>query len=76
MSAPLTALQPRTQPAVIELLEDLLAQARRGEIQALAIASEVSDRSVGTAFTGDVDIWRMIGAMELLKARLLEWSDS
>jgi hypothetical protein len=57
---------------VVDMLRRLLADAEAGNIQAIAIATEVTDRSIGTAFAGAVDVWRMIGAIEDLKRRLME----
>lgn len=49
----LHALAPVKNPDVIEKLEDLLARARSGELQAIAVAGITSDGGAGTAWAGD-----------------------
>jgi hypothetical protein len=61
---------------LIATLEDLLAQANRGELVAIAIATEHTGRSIGTAFCGDIDLYRMLGAIESLKRRMMEERDA
>lgn len=67
-----TALVVPPAEDVVDTLRRLLAEAEAGSIQAIAIATEVTDRSIGTVFAGNVDVWRMVGALEYLKLRLME----
>lgn len=61
----------RPIPQVVWLLRDLLARAQTGEIQSVAVATEADQSSITTGFAGDIDVWRLVGAMEELKLRLL-----
>lgn len=49
----LHALAPAKNPDVIEKLEDLLARARSGELQAIAVAGITSDGGASTVWAGD-----------------------
>lgn len=59
-------------PNVIGLLQKLLADAKRGEVIAIAVAVELREREIAHAYTGkDIDVHRMVGAIEQLKLRML-----
>lgn len=49
----LHALASTQNPYVVERLEDLLARARSGELQAIAVAAVSSDGSVGSSWVGE-----------------------
>lgn len=49
----LHALAPAKNPDVVERLEDLLARARSGELQAVAVAGITSDGGASTVWAGD-----------------------
>lgn len=49
----LHALAPTQNPDVVERLEDLLARARSGELQAIAVAGITSDGGASTVWAGD-----------------------
>lgn len=49
----LHALTPTQNPDVVEKLEDLLARARSGELQAIAVAGITSDGGASTVWAGD-----------------------
>lgn len=49
----LHALAPVKNPDVIAKLEDLLARARSGELQAIAVAGITSDGGAATVWAGD-----------------------
>ncbi len=61
---------------IIDLLEDMMTRARRGDLVAVAVAGVYSDGADDfvTDFHkgGDVQPSRLIGAVELLKFRILE----
>lgn len=61
---------------LIATLEDMLAQAKSGELIAIACATEHTGRCIGTAFAGDIDLYRMLGAIESLKRRIMEDRDA
>lgn len=72
--APVLALRPiEADPYVVEMLERVLARARAGEVRAVAIAVETTDRGTGGGFTLGTtgDIAHLITGMERMKLRLL-----
>jgi hypothetical protein len=60
-------------PELVETLEEILGQAKRGEILSIAFAAEIRGRCIGTFFRRgpDGDFARMIGALERIKSRLI-----
>jgi len=64
---------PRPVPAVVELLEHLLAKAREGELRQLAVATRAVGSQVGTAMVGEEeDVFRMLGALRFLEQRAMD----
>jgi len=55
--------------AVIEILEDLLQQARKGEIEAIAFAIVNADQSLTEGWSGTIDtnVVAMYGAINILR---------
>ena len=71
MSGPIHVL-PTATPNVelIEMLQDLLALAERGELRALAMAGVLRNQLVRTGFSaGDASAFEMLGAIEHVKQR-------
>lgn len=66
---------PPVDESLILTLEDLLAQARAGDLVAIVVATEHTGRCIGTAFAGDLDLYRMLGAIESLKLRIIRERD-
>jgi hypothetical protein len=52
-------------------LERLLERARTGELVSLAICGELTGREVFSLVGGEIDVFRMLGAVEVTKARVL-----
>lgn len=76
MSEPvsLAAARLAPRPEVVEMLEDLLARAKSGEIRGIAVAAGCDAGSDGSAFeVGDSSIASLYLGMERLKLRLLEY---
>jgi hypothetical protein len=63
---------------VVETLRELLAEAERGEIIAIAFATENTGRESATGWAGGerMNTFAVIGAIERLKHRLLVGYDS
>jgi hypothetical protein len=58
----------KPDPDVIEMCEQLLAEAKEGRIQGLAVATVEADRTFGTAFeVGGGAVLSLIGAVTLLQ---------
>jgi hypothetical protein len=58
-------------PEVVAVLEDLLAQAKTGELQSFAFASQCADGAMVTGFTDSTDVFAMLGALRLVEYKLL-----
>lgn len=56
---------------VVAVLADLLEQAKTGELQSFAFASQCSDGAMVTGFTDSTDVFAMIGALRLVEYKLL-----
>lgn len=56
---------------VIEMLREWLASADSGEVVGVMIVGTCADGSTNTSATDGDDFQRMLGAIEILKARLL-----
>lgn len=69
-------LTPR-QPAagVVELLEDILDRARRGEITGVAVVFTEPDGSTGNAFEAEAMPLTMLGAIMRMVHRYQGWMD-
>ena len=71
MSAPVHIL-PFAAPnaELIEMLQDLLALAEKGELRSLAVAGVLRSQLVRTGFSaGDASVFEMLGAIEHVKQR-------
>jgi len=62
-------------PTVVETLEELLVQAKRGDITQIALAYETSDGSVGNQFAAGPrqSLSTLIGAVSILQAHMYDW---
>jgi hypothetical protein len=57
---------------IVELLEDMLLRAWRGEITSIAIATVQPDLSTGSTFLlGDGTLCELVGSVSILNHRLL-----
>jgi hypothetical protein len=64
---------PEAQAEVIEIIEEVLAQAKRGEITSVAIAGlRPNDKATSTWRAGGNSGWALVGAVAKLEADLLE----
>lgn len=62
---------------IVKLLRDMLERAERGDIIAIAVATILPDLSTGSAYKlGDASLCEVVGAVELLKHRVLNHSDT
>lgn len=66
-------VMPGAQPvqSVIEHLRERLAEAERGEIRAIATVAVKQSGSVSSGWQASGDIWRLMGAIDWLKHRML-----
>lgn len=62
-----------TEPVaeLIDVLQDLLAQAQSGELQAMVFAGTCCDNTVVSGLAGSVDVFTTIGVMRHIEFRLL-----
>ena len=58
--------------ALVEELETLLGLVKEGEVVDFAFAIVRVNRTIGTHWSETTDTWRLIGAIEALKTRLME----
>lgn len=56
---------------LVSFLQRLLDDAKEGRVLSIACAGEMTGREVFSSFSGDFDVFRMLGALELLKARIM-----
>lgn len=63
-----------TEPVaeLVEVLQDLLARAESGEIQALAFAGTCCDNTVVSGLAGNIDVFTIVGVMRHIELQLLE----
>lgn len=61
--------QLKTQ--AVEVLEELLQQARAGEIAALVVCFESTDSGYGHRWTGTTDIAKRLGMLRLIEHRIM-----
>lgn len=59
-------------PSVIEKLEELLAEAKSGELQAVVVFTATSAQEVYTHWSGDMPFGHLLCAIELHKAKSFE----
>ena len=65
-----TLTKPSDQSDIVELLEELLEDARRGEIKELAYAAIGSNKAYQHGITTCSDVGRMLGAIAILQSYL------
>ena len=63
--------EPEVNEELVRFLEHLLVEAMAGRVLSLACAGEKTGREVFSMFSGDFDVFRMLGALELLKSRIV-----
>lgn len=63
--------KPNVDDRVVQLLRSLLARAEAGELRGFALAGEMTGREVVTSTAGDFDVFRVLGALDILKARMI-----
>ena len=63
-----------TEPVLelVEALEDLLAQAKSGELQSFAFVGECADTGMMSGMCGGGDIFALIGALRVVEQRLID----
>lgn len=62
---------PKVNQELITALEHLLERARSGELLAVAICGELTGRQVSTLVSGECDVFRMLGGLEVVKRKVL-----
>lgn len=67
----LIPIQPPVREDLVAKLEDALARARSGEIIGIAMVSTGRTGDIVTSWSAGGDLFRDIGALELLKHELL-----
>jgi hypothetical protein len=70
MSEPLSIVPRSADGDLIRTLRDLLSRAEAGEIVAMVVCGEATGRATFSCFAGDLDVARMIGALEVAKLRI------
>jgi hypothetical protein len=58
-------------PELVELLDDLLAQAKSGELQTFVFVGECADSGMASGVCGGGDIFALIGALRVVEQRLI-----
>lgn len=66
----LTPAEPEVNEELVRFLEHMLAEAKAGRVLSLACSGEKTGREVFSMFSGDFDVFRMLGSLELLKSRI------
>lgn len=61
---------------VVALLRNALERAERGEIEAIVLAAQSVERCIATAYAGEPDVYRLVGAIESLKRRIMDNEDA
>lgn len=74
-SLKIVKIRPEQNKTLIDLLLELLADAKSGELQTLAFVGETRDNGITTGATEKRDRLRVIGALARLQYRLLQESD-
>lgn len=57
-------------PEVVKYLEERLAEAKRGEIRAIATASVSYQGGISTGWVNNGNFWKLIGGIDWLKHRM------
>lgn len=70
-ASPISIVDRRPDHDVVALLEQLLARAKAGDIQAIALVTEDSGRCTGSAIAGDCNAFQMLGALRMLEHRMM-----
>lgn len=63
--------EPKPDADVVGLLKDLLAQAEKGDLRGVALVGQLGDGSVEHTIVGEIEPYRIIGALEIVKTDLL-----
>lgn len=58
-------------PELIALLDDLMAQAKSGELQTFAFAGTCADTGVVSGICGAGDVFTLVGALRVVESRLI-----
>lgn len=61
------------QQGVIDMLEDLLARAKQGEIDEIIVGISLRDGTLEDKWSGSMDRRAMLGWIEVLKYRFMSW---
>ncbi len=64
--------EPDVREDVVSALEDLLAKAKSGEVTGIYFAVLLAEGSISTGFSHHDEIVRALGAVEILKRRMVE----
>lgn len=62
----------RPDQTIIDALLTLLEQAEAGDVLAFAAVADLTDGRVASVYAGDTHVAKTIGALEILKARIME----
>lgn len=57
---------PIADAYIVEICEQLLAEAKSGLIRAIAVATSHNDKTVGTVFKADEDKFEMLGLLSTI----------
>lgn len=63
-------------PEVVKYLEERLAEAKRGEIRAIATASVSYQGGISTGWINNGNFWKLIGGIDWLKHRMHSGDES
>jgi hypothetical protein len=72
---PITAVKAKPNESLVSLLEDMLSQAKKGELMALVLAGETIFGKVLTGHAIDHDktnIFQLVGAMDWKKKQIMD----
>jgi hypothetical protein len=67
----LAEVKPAADDRVVAYLRTLLERAEAGELLAVAIAGELTGREVITGVAGEHDMFRILGALDMMKSRII-----
>lgn len=73
--APAPTLDASIRKDAVDLLEELLVQAREGRVGQMVVVFEQDDERYESAWTGTRDIARRVGMLEIAKHRVLAGSE-
>jgi hypothetical protein len=67
----LAEIKPAADARVVAYLRKLLERAEAGELLAIAVAGELTGREVITGVAGEHDLFRILGALDMIHTRIL-----